>query len=271
MTILKHQRPKLKRQMTSHVYKQQQCTYRYPQKRLQAPVIILPNLQRKNQRRRKWGQHRKSGTHSDRCRQSPENTSLKCMSLSTILSGCRLQSPWPWPGRYLWAKSFKNKELSLCRDLPTDRGLWRPPTERAAQSFEANWKLQMQASKKGKLEGKKEDVAALSLLILFFLVGFFFLPPPPSLVWRTFGSSLSVTLNVCIWISENREQRHFVFFWWISGKIIQKLPPRTIIRMTDIIKRRRLFGGWKDRIQDMVGNVMQFTWVYFHGNNISPL
>lgn len=106
----------------------------------------------------------------------PENTSLKCMSLSTILSGCRLQSPWPWPGRYLWAKSFKNKELSLCRDLPTDRGLWRPPTERAARSFEANWKLQMQASKKGKLEGKKEDVAALSLPILFFLVGS---PPPP--------------------------------------------------------------------------------------------
>ncbi|CAG12887.1 unnamed protein product [Tetraodon nigroviridis] len=26
-------------------------------------------------------------------------------------------------GRYSPAKSFKNKELSLCRDLPTDRGL----------------------------------------------------------------------------------------------------------------------------------------------------
>lgn len=36
----------------------------------------------------------------------------------------------------------------------------------------------MQASKKRKLEGKKEDVAALSLPILFFLVGFFFFFSP---------------------------------------------------------------------------------------------
>lgn len=57
--------------------------------------LFLPDLHRKNGRRKKWGQHIREGTHSDRCRQSPENTSLKCMSLSTILSGCRLRSPWP--------------------------------------------------------------------------------------------------------------------------------------------------------------------------------
>lgn len=69
-----------------------------------------------------------TGTHSDSCRNSPQNTSLKCRSLSTILSGSKLVA-LALAGRYLWAKSLKNKKLSLCLNLPTDRGLWRPPTE----------------------------------------------------------------------------------------------------------------------------------------------
>lgn len=69
-----------------------------------------------------------TATHSDRCRNGLQNTSLKCRSLSAILSGCKLVV-LALAGRYLWAKSLKNKKLSLCLNLPTDRGLWRPPTE----------------------------------------------------------------------------------------------------------------------------------------------
>lgn len=151
---------------------------------------------------------------------------------------------------------------------PADRqGALKAPNRESGTELWSQLKTPNASKQEGKVGGEKEDVAALSLPILFFLVGFF----PPSLVWRTFGSSLSVTLNICIWISENREQNHFVFFWWRSRKTIRKLPPRTIIRTADIIKRSRLFGGWKDRIQDTGRNVMQFTWVYFHGNNIFPL
>lgn len=108
-------------------------------------------------------------------------------------------------GRYLPAKSFKNKELSLCRDLPTDRGLWRPPTESGTELWS-----QAKTPNAGKQEGKEvggeggeEDIPALSLPILcfWFLNLFFFVvwgrlcpvlrfsPSGPARLWRcTFAS-----------------------------------------------------------------------------------
>lgn len=163
--------------------------------------IILSNLRRKMERRRKWGQRRRkadgAGTHSDRCRQSPENTSLKCMSLSTILSGCRLPSPWPWPGVIRQPNPSRTRSF-LCAETCRQTGGFEGPQPRAAQSFEAKQKLQMQASKKGKMGGKGGYSCSFSVDLGFW---FFFL------AWRTLvsspeiyflGSSSSVRLNICI-------------------------------------------------------------------------
>lgn len=153
------------------------------------------------ERRRKWGQHRRkadgAGTHSDRCRQSPENTSLKCMSLSAILSGCRLPSPWPWPGVICQPNPSRTRSF-LCAETCRQTGGFEGPQPRAAQSFEANRKLQMQASKTGNLGGgNKEDIAALSLPILIFFFWFKerwcpvlrFILTGPACLWRwTFAS-----------------------------------------------------------------------------------
>lgn len=57
-----------------------------------------------------------------------QNTLLKCKSLLTVPSVYKLVA-LAQSGCYLWAKSLKNKKPSLCLNLPTDRGLWRPPTE----------------------------------------------------------------------------------------------------------------------------------------------
>lgn len=152
---------------------------------------------------------------------------------------------------------------------PADRqGALKAPNRESGTELWSQLKTPNAGKQEGKLGGEKGGCSC-SFSADFVFSGWVFFPP--SLVWRTLGSSLSVTLNICIWIPENGEQCHFVFFWWRSGKIILKLPPRTIIRTTDIIKCSRLFGGWKDRIQDTEGNVMQCTWVYFHGNNIFPL
>lgn len=118
-----------------------------------------------------------AGTHSDRRRQSPENTSLKCMSLSAILSGCRLALPWPWPAVICQPNPSRTRSF-LCAETCRQTGGFEGPQPRAARSFEAKRKLQMQASKKGKLggEGGEEDIPALSLPILcfWFLIFYFF-------------------------------------------------------------------------------------------------
>lgn len=71
-----------------------------------------------------------------------ENTSLKCKSASTLLSGCRRAALAP-AGRYLWAKSLKNKTLSVHRKKKTCRqtGGFEGPQPSAALRFEADWKL----------------------------------------------------------------------------------------------------------------------------------
>lgn len=249
MSVLTHQRPKLKPRRC-HTCKNNNMAPTgswASDKRWQTHVNILSILHRKMERRRKWGPHRRkadrAGTHSDRCRQSPENTSLKCKSLPAILSGCRLPPPWPWPGAICQPNPSRTRSF-LCAETCRQTGGFEGPQPRAAQSFEASRKLRMQASKKGKLGvgvgERKQDIAALSLLIFFFLA------------WRTLvsssenyslRSSLSVMLNICIWISENQAENCFIFFWWRCWKMIWK-SPLTIIQMTDIIKHNHPSAGW---------------------------
>lgn len=147
-----------------------------------------------------------AGTHSDRCRQSPENTSLKCMSLSAILSGCRLASPWPWPAVICQPNPSRTRSF-LCAETCRQTGGFEGPQPRAAQSFEAKRKLQMQASKKGKKLGGGgrggytcSFSADFVFLIFNFLIFYFlvwgrlcpvlrFSPSGPARLWRcTFAS-----------------------------------------------------------------------------------
>lgn len=195
------------------------------------------------ERRRKWGQHRRkadgAGTHSDRCRQSPENTSLKCMRLSTILSGCRLPSPWPWPGVICQPNPSRTRSF-LCAETCRQTGGFEGPQPRTAQSFEAKRKLEMQASKKGKLGGGKEDIAALFLLILFF---FFFWLEERWCPVLTF--TLSAPACLWRWIFASKPQRiGRKTGLFSSDEEAGKSPLLTIIQMTDIIKNSRLSAGW---------------------------
>lgn len=173
-------------------------------------------------------QHRKhengADTHSDGCRNSHENTSLKCKSGSALLSGCRLAA-LALAGRYLWAKSLKNKTLSLCRKTCRQTGGFEGPQPSAAQRFEADWKLcfmGLNESKRRKL-WKAENRGALLLVHtcgfvrgLMFKCRFVCCAFLPCISWG--NGSMSVTLqitglHICILSSvalsgEKKRQHH---------------------------------------------------------------
>lgn len=105
---------------------------------------------------------------------------------------------------------------------PADRqGALKAPNRESGTELWSQLKTPNAGKQEGKVGGEKGGCScSFSADFVFSAWVFFFFPPV--WFWRTFGSSLSVTLSICIWISENREQRHVVFFWWRSGKKLSK-------------------------------------------------
>lgn len=108
---------------------------------------------------------------------------------------------------------------------PADRqGALKAPNRESGTELWSQLKTPNAGKQEGKVGGEKGGCSCSFSADFVFSGWVFFFFSPPSLVWRTFGSSLSVTLSICIWISENREQRHVGFFFLM--KIREKNYPK---------------------------------------------
>lgn len=154
---------------------------------------------------------------------------------------------------------------------PADRqGALKAPNRESGTELWSQLKTPNAGKQEGKVGGEKGGCSCSFSADFVFSAWVFFFFPPSLVLENVRVQFVCDAEHLHLNLRESGATPRCFFLMKIREKIIQKWPPWTIMRTADIIKGSRLFGGWKDRIQETGGNVMQCTWVYFHGNNISP-